>query len=141
MFPSQFASAKSGLMGFEERSIGIRQAGAVKILRGQSKSEVGENREPVLPGSLWHTRMFSKTKVYLNEAENCTDGITLPISYFDLMPKKEIETMLELYEMRQKKHNDASPSTGLLVSVNTIPTHFNIDSNNLHKNLKNDLID
>jgi hypothetical protein len=113
----------------------------VRVLRGHSKSEVGAHREPLPSGSSWHTRMFSKTKVYLTDADNCTDGITLPISYFDLMPKKEIEAMLELYEMGQKKNSDASPSTGLLVSVKTIPTHVNIDSNNLHKNLKNGLID
>jgi hypothetical protein len=66
----------------------------MKVLRGKSTLETQESLEVPIPGSLWHTRMFSKTKVFQSETENCTDGITLPISYFDLMPKKEIDVML-----------------------------------------------
>ena len=142
MFPSQFQSSKSGQMGFEERpNVGTRQVDVEKALQGLSASKVSENREPARPANTWHARMFSKTKVYQSEAENCTDGITLPISYFDLMPKKEIEQMLELYEMRHQKDGSASISSGLLVSVNTIVTHFNVDLNKLHKDIKNDLIE
>ena len=129
-------------MGFEEhRNIGKRQVDVEKTLQRLSATTVGGSRESAQPANTWHTRMFSKTKAYQSEAENCTDGITLPISYFDLMPKKEIEQLLELFEMKQPKGESAPVSSGLLVSVNTIVTHFNVDSNKLHKDMKNNLID
>ena len=83
--------------------------------------------------------MFSKSKVYQDQADNCTDGIVIPMSFFDLMPKKEVESMLDLHEMREKNLGDQVVSSGLLVSVNSIVTHLNVDSNIYHKNFNNHL--
>lgn len=83
--------------------------------------------------------MFSKSKVYQDQADNCADGIVIPISFFDLMPKKEVESMLHLHEMREKNLGKEAMSSGLLVSVNSIVTHLNVDSNIYHKNLNNNL--
>ena len=125
MYPSQFQSEKNGKMGFEPKKNLFHQD------EGKKKFQL-MNDHCLQPK---HSRLFSSSKMKDSEELNCSDGMTLPVSFFDPLPQEQKKRFLEIYQNR-----DLS-STGLLVSVSSIETHFNVDFNLRHKQVHNYLAD
>ena len=77
--------------------------------------------------------------------ESCSDGITVPISFLDVLDDQTKNLLLKVYEGKSDlklEGEHRSLTTGLLVNVSATITHFKVDANYLHRDIpKNSLID
>ena len=81
-------------------------------------------------------RLFSSSKIDSSVPESCTDGICLPLSFFELLDGAEKKKMLQIYANRN------CSSTGLIVNISNTVTHFNIETNLKYSNvIKQTLVD
>ena len=74
-----------------------------------------------------HQRIFSGSKAFTSEAENCQDGIIIPSSFLDILDTK-ISLKLRKLEI-------------ILVKVSSINNHFNREVNKMFKTQRVDLVD
>lgn len=81
LFPSQFESDKPGRMGSEIKK---------NLIISPKRTEQAQKVCPVQTLN----RLFSSSKVYKNEFENCSDGIILPMSFLDPLSLSEKNTFL-----------------------------------------------
>lgn len=85
------------------------------------------NKPDVLPNL--YTRLFSKTGYISN---SCSDGIQIPMGFFDQLEKEEAAEFVKLFE--------SDSSTGLILTANSVKAHFNVDVNLKYSGLKNGLL-
>ena len=83
--------------------------------------------------------------MYSHTVDSCSDGITVPVSYLDVLDDSTKNKIVKIYEGKSDlklEGEHRSLTTGLLVNVSATITHFKVDANHLHRDIpKNSLID
>lgn len=83
--------------------------------------------------------------MYSHTVDSCSDGITVPVSYLDVLDDSTKNKIVKIYEGKSDLKLEGEHrglTTGLLVNVSATITHFKVDANYLHRDLpKNSLID
>jgi hypothetical protein len=75
------------------------------------------------------TRIFSKTKSFKMEADNHSDGISLPQSFLNTLDHK---TQSKLLKIQSKDPSRPFKKECLLVNICAVKTHFTVDMNTLN---------